>query len=1316
MLAGAALALLPAATASHTPNPTTVTIAGSLQSEAGCPADWEPACAATHLVYDAGDDVWQGSFTLPAGGYEYKAALNDAWTENYGLQAQQDGANIPLAVPAPASVKFYYDHKSHWVTDNRSSVIAVAPGSFQSELGCPGDWDPSCLRSWLQDPDGNGIYSFVTSALPAGSYETKVAINEAWDENYGQGGVPGGANIAFTVPVDNATVTFTYDATTHVLTIAAEIPPGAPDGPGALSHFGLARKDCLGTARNTTSKVWYTVANGVLSDVYFPTIDNTNVETLQYIVTDGSTFTDLQTRDMTYTVEAERNAGGMACTVTATAKNGKYRIDTDYVTDPARNTVLMNVKFRPTVAGLRLYVRFDPTVNGNGGGGAGNGGADRATIDESTGDPVLVSFDPVTATNAANRDYAQPVYAALDGPFSEGSSGFVGAASDGLVQLDADHALTTTYEDAIGGNVVQTARVELKGDANGGGKAILALGFGASQEEAVETAEGSLATGFARAHAAYVEGWRQYDRSLTKPRTERLPGIAGADKKRLEDSYYLSANVIKASEDKTFPGAIVASLASPWGQAVSAGDPANTYFGSYREVFARDLYESWTGLVAAGDLATARAATLFLFERQQLPDGSMPRNSLVNGKVAPDSFGTQLDETAYPILMAYQLGLTDPSLYADHIKPAANFVASRGPAFGVERWEEQSGFSPSTIAAEIAGLVAAAELARANGDTASASVWLGVADSWQRQVKDWTVTTSGPHASRYFIRLSKTGDPNAPISYNVGNGGPTLDQREVIDAGFLELARLGELPADDPDIARSLQVVDATIKSTTARGPGWHRYNGDGYGDRASDGRPWAPSGQGTGHLWPALSAERGEHEQATGDPGEAASLLLGMSRFASGVGLIPEQNWELPDLAPSPFGTDPTLASIGFENGGAAGSASPLTWSAASFVRLAGSLAAGRNVVLPAATHSRYVARTQGQTTLTVTSPADNSSVTSSPVTVTGTTAPGNTVYVAATNTDTPSPTTVASTTAPTGSFSVDVAVTGGTNVLNVVAVSPSGATAQAKRTVLFDFVPGTLLLDVTDPDGDDNGPGNYAYPTSANFHAGAFDIQRFQVYDAGADVTFRLQTRDLSETFGSPLGAQLVDVYVRVPGASTTSTAAAHPLRNFTISPTFAWSRLIQVQGFGQRYVDATRGHARDGLDQRESHLTLHHVQRPQGVAGHAGTRLGLHGRAHRPGRLQPGPGPRLRSDASGLPVRRLRDGERRPALHVRPRPGAEGGRRDHGPRRPAGDDARLHAGTGRAHRRHPPVVGRSAYSASPGERSARAACVRLSTPSFP
>jgi glycosidase/fibronectin type 3 domain-containing protein len=210
----------PAASA-NSPNPTNVTIAGDLQSELGCGGDWDPACAVTHLAYEPSDDVWQGYWTVPAGNWQYKAALNDAWDENYGLHAQPGGANVPLGLGAATNVKFYYDHKTHWITDNVNSVIAVAPGSFQSELGCPGDWDPGCLRSWLEDPDGDGIYTFVTTALPAGHYEAKVALNESWDVNYGQGGVPGGANIPFTVPVDNAKVTFSYDAATHVLTILA---------------------------------------------------------------------------------------------------------------------------------------------------------------------------------------------------------------------------------------------------------------------------------------------------------------------------------------------------------------------------------------------------------------------------------------------------------------------------------------------------------------------------------------------------------------------------------------------------------------------------------------------------------------------------------------------------------------------------------------------------------------------------------------------------------------------------------------------------------------------------------------------------------------------------------------------------------------------------------------------------------------------------------------------------------------------------------------------------------------------------------------
>ena len=237
---------------------------------------------------------------------------------------------------------------------------------------------------------------------------------------------------------------------------APATPPvasAAPGAPGAMSHFGLARKDCVGTARNTTSKVWFTVAGGVLSDVYFPTIDNTNIETLQYIVTDGSTFTDLQTRDTTYTVESLDDSG-MSCRVTSTAKNGKYTLVTDYVTDSRRNSVAMETTLKPArgVKNLTIYVRMDATVNGNGGGGdpvSQNAGADDAVIDTSTGSPVPVSIDTETSTIAANRDYATPVYAALraDRPFLAASSGYAGTASDGLVQLDTDRHLSATLHD-----------------------------------------------------------------------------------------------------------------------------------------------------------------------------------------------------------------------------------------------------------------------------------------------------------------------------------------------------------------------------------------------------------------------------------------------------------------------------------------------------------------------------------------------------------------------------------------------------------------------------------------------------------------------------------------------------------------------------------------------------------------------------------------------------------------------------------------------------------------------------------------------------
>jgi pullulanase len=255
--------------ASDTPDPSSVTLAGSLQSELGCSGDWQPDCAATHLVFDAEDKVWQKVFTVPAGDYEYKAPLNNSWDENYGANAQRNGNNIALNLANETQVKFYYDHETHWITDNKNKEIAVVAGNFQSELGCGGDWNPSCLRSWLQDPDGDGIYKFTTSAIPAGTYEGKVAINESWDINYGQGGQQNGANYQFTIGGDCSVAVFTYDSNSHVLTIDTGV---ASPQPNAVSIAGSLQSE-LGCAGDwdpscTLTNLAFDANDGVWQNVF----------------------------------------------------------------------------------------------------------------------------------------------------------------------------------------------------------------------------------------------------------------------------------------------------------------------------------------------------------------------------------------------------------------------------------------------------------------------------------------------------------------------------------------------------------------------------------------------------------------------------------------------------------------------------------------------------------------------------------------------------------------------------------------------------------------------------------------------------------------------------------------------------------------------------------------------------------------------------------------------------------------------------------------------------------------------------------------
>ncbi len=957
-------------------------------------------------------------------------------------------------------------------------------------------------------------------------------------------------------------------ATRHAATPAPAV--AAPGAPGSDSYFDLARKDCVGTARNTTSKVWFTVADGVLSDTYWPTVDATNVHTLQYLVTDGHSFSDLQTRNMTYNVVPDPT--GMSCTVVASNAAHGYRITTTYIADPARNAVLMRTSFRGP-SSYQLYLRLDPLAGGTGGGGSQNAGANTALIASTR---VPVAFNMNTTTNAVNRNYAVPAYMALESSngFSDASVGYADSASDGVTMLDAFHPLTA-YTAAPNGHVTLTAAVALPRDHT----VNLALGFGTTEDRAESVAAASVKQRFDDAFFNYERQWLRYDSGLRRP-SLRL-GLAAAHE------YYESVNVVKASEDKTFPGAIAAGLASPWGQAVPAGDFTNgapTYFGSYREVFARDLYEAFAGLLVAGDIHTARNATLFLFDRQQQPDGSMPRNSLENGKPAPDTGGLQLDETSYPILMAWQSGLADDSwLYRNHVIPAADFLVAHGPSDGVERWEEQSGYSPSTIAAEIAGLTAAASIARANHDRAHERIYQATADYFARNIKNWTLTTDGPYAARYFIRLSKTGDPNASVNYALNNGNNTQEpQQNIVDAGFLELVRLGVLPASDPDVQTSLRVIDQVIERNTPSGPGFYRYgyssteSTDGYGDCylpaggtnatgcSPSGAPWPTTDTGTGHLWPVLSGERGEYEVAGGDRGFAGQLLTSMRNMTSGQGLEPEQAWEDPNLAASPFGSDPRTASIGFTDGQPAGSASPLTWAQSQYARLALALSTGRNLETPDIVTDRYVRHGMpGPLRVTVTSPTPGATVTTPTVTVTGTTRPGARVDAESLGPLGGTAGIATATADSSGNWSLVLPTSFASTTITVTATSHR-RTGYVQQFVIGGPLPGTTVLDTLDPSGDDNGPGTYQYPTSSDFAAGSFDLTRLAVSQDGTNVYIQVTLRNLVPTFGNIFGAQLLNVYVRNPTASSFSTAAPFTSFNYTIAPPDAWSQRLEAQGF--------------------------------------------------------------------------------------------------------------------------------------------------------
>jgi len=701
---------------------------------------------------------------------------------------------------------------------------------------------------------------------------------------------------------------------TVVLVPPAVLAAGAPGAPGIASAWTTGAKQGLGTSTTATSKVWYTIGQGITDEVYYPQTDTPDVQDLQYVVTDGASFVDLE-RDATSHQVALADARSLTYQQVNTATSGRYRITKTYVTDPDRPTLLVQTRFQVLSGGpLQLYVLYNPSLNNSGMGDTG------ATVSGQ----LVASDGPVASALAASTG------------FSSATNGYSGTASDGYQDLLAHHALTAQFDSAgAAGNLVQLGQVAAGTDTT----FTLALAFGASRTEASGNASASLASGWSAVSAAYQSGWHGYLDSLSAPPAS----VTGTG---LTQQYQVALMALKADEDKTFPGAFVASLTIPWGNAANADSCCTA---GYHAVWARDQYQMATALLAAGDAGAANRALDYLFTVQERSDGSYPQNTRLNG--TPVFGSLQMDEVSFPIILDWQLGRFDAASYAK-VKASADYLVAHGPSTPEERWEEAGGFSPSTIAAEIAGLVAAADVAQRNGDTTSASRYLATADSWHQQVDGWTFTTAGHlPGGQYYERIDDNGSPNDGHTLCVANGGGCFDERDVVDAGFLDLVRLGVKPPNDVHVTASLPVIDQTIRTHTPEGDLWHRYNHDGYGETAA-GAPF--TGSGVGRLWPVLGGERGEYDLASGQSAAAVAALATMAGSANQGLLIPEQVWDQPN-------------GNGFTLGQGTGSATPLAWSMAQFVRLALSISAGRDVETPAVVAARYVATR----TLSVTVPA---------------------------------------------------------------------------------------------------------------------------------------------------------------------------------------------------------------------------------------------------------------------------------------------------------------------------------------------------------
>ncbi|MCC6859809.1 MAG: glucan 1,4-alpha-glucosidase [Bryobacterales bacterium] len=676
----------------------------------------------------------------------------------------------------------------------------------------------------------------------------------------------------------------------------------------------------MGTALSAASRLWFTISHGILNEVYYPRLDSACTRDFGLIVTDGAGFFSEEKRHARSIVQY-LEPGVPAYRLINRCKEGRYEIVKEVIADPACDTLLQRIRFRPLQpsAGYRLYALLAPHL--------GNcGGRNTAWTGDYKGNPILF----------AERDgYALAL--ACTAPWLAGSAGYAGF-SDGWQDLVRHKRLTCCYARAEDGNVALTGEVDWQ---TAGGCFELALGFGTDPEEAAQHALASLAEGFENVCREYVRTWQAWQQKLCLPAGDR-PGQL--------DTGRVSAMVLRTHEAKTGPGGLIASLSIPWGFAKGDED-----LGGYHLVWPRDLVEAAGGLLAAGAHEDAIRVLRYL-EVTQEADGHWSQNMWLNG--TPFWNHVQMDETALPVLLV-ELALREGALGGESlrrfwpmVRKAAAYLVRNGPVTQQDRWEQDPGYSPFTLAAEVAALLAAADLAEGNGEIEPARYLRETADYWNANIERWIYVTGTSLCEQvgvdgYYVRIappeiSEAASPQGgfvPIKNRVPPR--TAAAELVVSPDALALVRFGLRSPDDPRLLNTVKVIDAVLRVETPLGPVWRRYNEDRYGEK-EDGSPF--DGSGTGRPWPLLTGERAHYELAAGRRDRAGECLRVLESLASDGGMIPEQVWDAGDIPERElfFGRP-------------SGSAMPLVWAHAEHLKLRRSLRDGRVFDTPVSTVQRY-------------------------------------------------------------------------------------------------------------------------------------------------------------------------------------------------------------------------------------------------------------------------------------------------------------------------------------------------------------------------